>query len=107
MPVNETDIARERVLQAFLRAPGRRLDSVAIKQIPGTTNARARMSELRQMGHRWHKTHIKGTLLYMHVYLGQDTLDQVKAAATPRRRAHWIGAGAFQIWCPVTEEMHP
>lgn len=60
----------QRVLEAFLAAPGRKLTTAQIDSIPFMTNQRARISDLRKLGHVFHVERIEGKHQSVFTYMG-------------------------------------
>ena len=63
-------IQTERVLQAFLKSPNMKLTTAQIDEIPYMVNQRARISDLRKLGHVFHVERIKGKKQSVFTYLG-------------------------------------
>ena len=63
---------RDRVLKAFMEAPGHTLTTGELEAIPWLVNWRARQSELRKLGHTWRRIRIEGTDSFRYTWLGKQ-----------------------------------
>jgi len=89
----------ERVLAAFLSAPRKTLTTVQVKEFPFVANAKARISNLRELGHAIVCEKIPGTKQSRFIYKGYTP---IAASLVETRQYQPIGgwrpiANGFQV----------
>lgn len=104
----ELETQRERVLKAFQEAPGGRLTTGQLHGLGYLVNPRARVSELRKMGHKITCKHIAGTDSSMYTWHGKMTVEEAMEEQAKHivveeflGDGYWIDGPKFSIWVPA------